>query len=233
VGSRSRPLSIAEIADDTEGCFDDGWPTHPHDSDEEGDGERRLRTVYLGGAGVVHALDSLQRRGLVELRRDYVPYLETRYDADFGDFHHERSLWMGETGIRLVLQQLSPSQENADRLAQLIAGNAKDERRELMWGSPGTMLAAAAMHDLTGEARWLELWRESRLARSTSTGWWTSSSGLRTGSPAASSPCLAIPTTRFIVGRRRRWSDTPSRRTDLPIGHPVHPLRASRAIETG
>ena len=30
-----------------------------------------------------------------------------------------------------------------------------------MWGSPGTMLAAAAMHELTGEARWLDLWRES------------------------------------------------------------------------
>ena len=30
-----------------------------------------------------------------------------------------------------------------------------------MWGSPGTMLAAAAMYDLTGEARWLDLWRES------------------------------------------------------------------------
>ena len=68
---------------------------------------------------------------------------------------------MGETGIRLVLHRLSPSRENADRLAELIAANAQDERREVMWGSPGTMLAAAAMHELTGEARWLDLWRES------------------------------------------------------------------------
>ena len=30
-----------------------------------------------------------------------------------------------------------------------------------MWGSPGTMLAARAMHDWTGEERWLEAWRES------------------------------------------------------------------------
>ena len=138
--------AIAEIVEDAEGWFEDGWPTHPQDSDGGLDGERRFRTVYLGGAGVVQALDLLQRRGLVELRRDYVPYLETRYEPDFGDVDQERSLWMGETGIRLVLQQLSPSQENADRLAQLIAGNAEDERRELMWGSPGTMLAAAAMH---------------------------------------------------------------------------------------
>jgi hypothetical protein len=149
--------AIREIAEDAEGSFDDGWPNHPQDSDEE----RRFRTVYLGGAGVVQALDSLQRRGLVELRGDYVPYLERRYEPDFPDADHERSLWMGETGIRLALQRLSPSRENADRLAELIGGNTEDERCEVMWGSPGTMLAAAAMHELTGEARWLDLWHES------------------------------------------------------------------------
>jgi lantibiotic modifying enzyme len=68
---------------------------------------------------------------------------------------------MGETGIRLVLQRLAPSAENADRLEALIRGNTRDERCEIMWGSPGTMLAATALHDLTGEARWLELWQES------------------------------------------------------------------------
>jgi lantibiotic modifying enzyme len=67
----------------------------------------------------------------------------------------------GETGIRLVLQRLAPSSENADRLAELVAENAKDESREMFCGSPGTMLVAAAMHELTGEARWLDLWRES------------------------------------------------------------------------
>jgi hypothetical protein len=153
--------AIRTIAEDAEGSFDDGWPTHSQDIDEEADKERRFRTVYLGGAGVVQALDSLQQRGLVELRREYVSYLERDYEPDFPDEDHQRSLWMGETGIRLVLHRLAPSQENADRLAELIAGNAKDERREVMWGSPGTMLAAAVMSELTGEARWDDLWRES------------------------------------------------------------------------
>ena len=68
----------------------------------------------------------------------------------------------GETGIRLhVLQRLAPSSQNGDRLAELVTENAKDESREMFCGSPGTMLAAAAMHELTGEARWLDLWRES------------------------------------------------------------------------
>jgi hypothetical protein len=153
--------AIREIVDDAEGSFDDGWPTHSLDADDEAEEKHRFRTIYLGGAGVIQALDSLQRRGLVELRRDYVSYLERPYEPDFPDFDHERSLWMGETGIRLVLHRLSPSSENADRIAELIAGNAQDERREVMWGSPGTMLAAEAMHELTDEPRWLELWRES------------------------------------------------------------------------
>ena len=136
--------AIREIAEDAEESFDEGWRTHPQDIDDPDDAERRFRTVHLGGAGVIQALDSLQRRGLADLRRDYIPYLERRYEPDFPGFDHERSLWMGETGIRLVLQRLSPSKENADRLAELIAANAEDERREVMWGSPGTMLAAAA-----------------------------------------------------------------------------------------
>lgn len=153
--------AIRAIADDAESAFADGWRTHPIDSDSEEDTVRRFRSVYLGGAGVISALAALQRRGLIELRRDYVPYLEQPFDSDFATYDDERSLWMGETGIRLVLQRLAPSQENADRVAELVAANAHDERLEVMWGSPGTMLAAEAMHGLTGEPRWHQLWSES------------------------------------------------------------------------
>jgi hypothetical protein len=149
--------AIRAIAADAEAAFDEGWPVHPRD--EPGTGP--FRSVYLGGAGVVQALSVLQERGLVDLERDYVPYLEQPYEADFPEDDHERSLWMGETGIRLALQRVAPLQANADRIAELVAANEQDERRELMWGSPGTMLAARAMHELTGEARWLELWQAS------------------------------------------------------------------------
>jgi hypothetical protein len=149
--------AIREIVVDTEAAFDDGWPSHPEDSDEP----RRFRTVYLGGAGIIRALIELQQRGLAELRRDYVPYLEQEYVPDFPEDDHERSLLMGETGIRVVRQRLSPWSANTDRLAELIRANAQDERRELMWGSPGTMLAAAGLHRATGEPRWADLWHES------------------------------------------------------------------------
>ena len=126
---------------------------------------------------MIRALHELQTRGLAEFRRDYVPYLEQGYVPDWPEEDHRRSLSFGETGIRLVLQRISPSVENVDSLAELIAANAHDEYRELMWGSAGTMLAAAELHGSTGEARWLELWQESATwledERDPETGIWT------------------------------------------------------------
>ena len=168
--------AIASIVADTEDAFDDGWPTHPRDVYEDSDASTRFRTVYLGGAGVVDALYRLQRRGFAELRRDYVPYLERSLEAepDFPDEDPERSFWMGETGIRLVLQRLAPSQPNLDRLSDLIAANARDERCELMWGSPGTILAGRELGLDVGESiDWLRgrrdaegLWTQQLSGRS-------------------------------------------------------------------
>jgi lanthionine synthetase-like protein len=169
--------AIASIVADAESAFDDGWPTHPKDVLEDEDASTRFRTVYLGGAGVVDALSRLARRGFVELRRDYVPYLERSLEAppDFSDEDPERSLWMGETGIRLVLQRLAPSQANLERLSELIAANERDERCELMWGSPGTILAGRELGlDVTASIEWLRgqrdpegLWTQQMYGRTT------------------------------------------------------------------
>src|SRR5215208_3144108 len=133
--------AIASIVADAESAFDDGWPRHPQDEDDEAS-PTELRAVYLGAAGVVDALHRLARRGFVGLRRDYVPYLERLLEAepDFPD-QDKRSLWLGEPGIRLVLHRLSPSQANLERLSELIAANERDVRCDLVWGSPGTILA--------------------------------------------------------------------------------------------
>jgi Lanthionine synthetase C-like protein len=169
--------AIASIVADAESAFDDGWPTHPRDVVEGDDASKRFRTVYVGGAGVVAALDRLARRGFVDLRRDYVPYLERSLEArpDFPDNDPERSLWMGETGIRLVLQRLAPSRANLERLSQLIAANERDERCELMWGSPGTILAGRELGlDVTASIEWLQgrrdaegLWKQQLFGRTT------------------------------------------------------------------
>jgi hypothetical protein len=169
--------AIAAIVADAESAFDDGWPLHAEDAEPDDDPAKQFRTVYMGGAGVVDALCRLERRGFVELQRDYVPYLERSLEAepDFPDEDPERSLWMGETGIRLVLQRVAPSAGNLERLAELIAANKQDERLELMWGSPGTILAGRELGlDVTPSIEWLRaqrdedgLWTQQLAGRST------------------------------------------------------------------
>lgn len=157
-------MATAAIVADTETAFEDGWPAHPRDLLEHEDPATRFRTLYDGGAGVVEALHRLARRGFVELRRDYVPYLERSLEApsDFPDEDVERSLWMGRTGIGLVLQRIAPSQENLERLSQLIAANERDERCELMFGSPGTILAGRELGlDVTVSIEWLRRQRDA------------------------------------------------------------------------
>jgi Lanthionine synthetase C-like protein len=161
--------AVAAIVADAEGAFDVGWPTHPHDVVGAVDASRRQRSVYWGGAGVIAALHLLAQRGFVELRRDYVTYLQRSLNAepDLPREDGQRSLWMGEVGIRLVLQRLAPSTANLDQLAELIAANERDERRELMWGSPGTILAGRELGlDMTASEEWL-------LAQRDDDGLWT------------------------------------------------------------
>ena len=147
--------AIASIAAEAEAAFDDGWAPHPEDEDGL---EGKPHGLYLGGAGVVAALHRLQRRGYVGAARDYVPYLERACDAgpDFAEESEERSLWMGELGIRLVLERIAPAESNVQRMVELIAANAHDERCELMWGSPGSILAARELGlDVTASVDWL------------------------------------------------------------------------------
>ena len=146
--------AVAAIVADAEQAFDDGWSGHPLDEDEWT--PPKPHTLYLGGAGVVAALHRLGSE------RDWVPYLERAVEEpDFPDEDSERSLWGGEVGVRLVLQRLAPSRENRERLEQLIAANGEDERCELMWGSPGTILAGRELGlDVTPSIEWLQRQRD-------------------------------------------------------------------------
>jgi len=132
---RAARESIREIAADAENAYDDGWPVHPLDV-EPGDPEQWHGT-YLGGAGIVDALRRLAERDFVELRRDYLPHLEQLQPDMPGP-----SLMLGETGILLVRHRLSPSAETLGRLRELTDANVDSDAREILLGSPGTMLVA-------------------------------------------------------------------------------------------
>jgi hypothetical protein len=68
---------------------------------------------------------------------------------------------MGEAGILLVAHQLAPAAWQEERLLACVRNNVSNPTRELMWGSPGTMLAAQTMYERTGREAFAEAWRES------------------------------------------------------------------------
>ena len=126
-----------------------------------------LRELYAGAAGVVLALDVLRRRGYAESRLDLAA-IATRTLEDWQDTPGEdmpapaaASLLCGESGLLLVAWRLAPTGELADRLLARVRSNVENDANEIMWGSPGTMLAAHAMLEWTGEQRWADAWQES------------------------------------------------------------------------
>jgi Lanthionine synthetase C-like protein len=159
--SRAR-AAIAAIVVDTESAFDEQalWPAHP--LDEEVTPAETL-TLYIGASGVIWALDELERHGLAEPRRGWAPTavaLHGRYvDVSLGE--QPPSLLVGESGILLVAHGLAPEPWQEHLLLACIRANVANPFWELMWGSPGTMLAAQVMHERTGSEHWAEAWRES------------------------------------------------------------------------
>jgi hypothetical protein len=159
---------IASIVRDTEAQFSTphGWPTHPLDVEPGDDPNSVNPTLYGGSCGVLWALHYLREQGAAELERDWsldaTWLMQGTREWLKHDAERERaSFMMGETPIRLLEYAQTRSAEVADRLAELIEGNTEHPARELMWGSPGTLLAALFMHQRTGQDRFADLFRRT------------------------------------------------------------------------
>ena len=159
------------------------WPADEWDGWH---GTSPMKNLYVGTAGIVWALDDLRRRGLAETKVDLgdiaahtLELFRARPDFMKGmklPSTPEAALLTGESGILLSLWRVAPSAETADDLHARVRANVDNEADELMWGSPGTMVAAQRMYEWTGEERWRETWNDSAdalLARRGANGLWT------------------------------------------------------------
>jgi hypothetical protein len=129
-----------------------------------------MKNLYVGAAGVLFALDALRRRGHADTRLDLAALalrnLElSRERPDFMKIElpqpKESSLLCGETGILLVAWRVTPDDALADDLLARIRANVANEADGVMWGAPGTLLAARLMLEWTGDERWRQAWQES------------------------------------------------------------------------
>jgi Lanthionine synthetase C-like protein len=143
------------------------WPAHDWDSWRA---TRPMKNVYVGAAGVLFALDELRRRGHAESRLDLgdlalrtLEAFRARPDYMKGEVDERRdsSLLCGEAGILLVTCGLAPDGVLADELLELVRANVANDADDLMWGTPGTLIAARSMLERTGEERWRAATEES------------------------------------------------------------------------
>jgi hypothetical protein len=167
---------IAAIVADADAAFDSGelWPAHEWDGWQAA---LPMKNLYVGAAGVIWALDDLRRRGLADTTLDLsaaaLRALELwRAEPDYvaGEVlpePPESGLLTAESGILLVACRFGHPLE--DDLRSRIRANLANEAEDLMWGTPGTLVAAAAMG-------WDDLARESAEAlasRRDAEGLWT------------------------------------------------------------
>ena len=178
--------AIAAIVADADGAYDLDrlWPANEWDAWSS---PVPLKSLYVGAAGVVWALDALRERGYAETAIDLRPAARRALDAWRAEPEltneqielpppAEAGLLSAESGILLTAWRVDPSAEVADALHAHVRSNVENPANELMWGSPGTMIAARALLARTGEERWTEAWRESAdelLRRREPDGLWT------------------------------------------------------------
>jgi len=162
--------SIAEIVADTDAACRPKllWPADEWDGWQS---PKPLKTLYVGAAGVVWALDRLRERGHADTGLDLAGVARRALEA-----WREKpgvltvlprpepwnpALYMGETGILLVLWRLDPGDDLAGDLHALVRENLANPANDVMWGTPGTLLAALLMREWTSGSRWDDAARKS------------------------------------------------------------------------
>jgi Lanthionine synthetase C-like protein len=178
-------VAIRAIVADADAAFgaESLWPADAWDSWRT---PTPLKTLYVGAAGVLWALEELRRRGDAEPTLDLGQAARTtvecwRREPDLMQevelpSTKESGLLSGETGILLVAWRLTGDAELADDLLERIRENEQSEAEDVMWGTPGTLVAAQRMLEWTGDQRWREAWLESAEAlwsRRDEGGFWT------------------------------------------------------------
>jgi lantibiotic modifying enzyme len=162
--------AIATIVADAEAAFDPEalWPAHEWDEWHEG---QPSKTLYVGAAGVIWALDALRRRGHAETSLDLagaalraLELERTEPDATEDEHYRPAALLHGETGPLLVALRLASDPALADDLHALVRANVDNPTEDVAWGSPGTLLVALEIGEWTGEPRWEEAARETATA---------------------------------------------------------------------
>lgn len=160
---------IERIVADTLARFAAGgwWPLHPKDQADGDDPAVPPTPLYFGAIGTVWAMHYLQAVGATSRHQRFDDRLDELLErnrawlAASSTADAAASYLMGDTPVLLMAQEYAPTAERADQLFALIEGNLDHPARELMWGSPGTLLAALFLHQRSGDERFAQAFRRT------------------------------------------------------------------------
>lgn len=151
--------TIEHIVSDAEEHFTPKhyWSANPLDVGGDEGLNQILTPLYFGACGVIWALHYLQSVGAVHLSKSYIDDLDSLLMQNrvwLGDsYEQERASYlMGDTPVHIFSFGKNPTIEVKNNLDSLIAGNLDHPALELMWVSPGTLLAALFLYERTGES---------------------------------------------------------------------------------
>ena len=125
------------------------------------------KNLYSGAAGVIWALEHLHAAGHSEPPAGYDDALEKLVERDRADTasltggRPVRAYLTGDVGILLVQWRRNRNDEIGGQLFRSIERNARSPARGFLWGASGTMFAARWLFEVTGEARWAQLYRSN------------------------------------------------------------------------
>jgi hypothetical protein len=160
---------IREIVADADAAFDESllWPADEWDAWHI---PTPLKSLYVGAAGVIWALDTLRRRGVADSGLDLSRAAGRTLDAWRAEPDLMRGVALpeparaafltGQTGILAVAYRLDPAGEVADEIYERVRENVSNTATGVMWGTAGSLLVARALDEWTHEERWAEAWRD-------------------------------------------------------------------------
>jgi hypothetical protein len=154
--------AIERIVDDAMQAFtpEGLWPAH--ELDEPPAPDVRSPILYLGAGGMIWALRYLARLGLVsagtsQFDATVKTLVQRNHEVSEPRSDGTNSYLLGDAGLLLLRWQLFGEPAVADRLYEVVRDNLHHPAREMLWGSPGTLLAAIHMAESTRDPRWADI----------------------------------------------------------------------------
>lgn len=128
------------------------WPIHQLDVDKGDIPQRGFTDFYYGAAGILWALDYWKFQFNFDPSKEYFSLMSSPGFEGDGKI----SFFFDKFAFLLFKEKLTPSEKNRAELDELLSSISTDDKNEILFGTPGTMLGVYYLIKLSGDQRFYE-----------------------------------------------------------------------------